>query len=110
MRFGWDLLKTMPGTKPPPSIRTFFQVYGSEAAACAPPPAATRATAAAPAASTAEIAPASFLRMCLVLLGMLVTHGLGKLGACVSRATSCLCLGSHTRLLREIHMSPVPCQ
>src|SRR3954454_18396912 len=35
MRFFWARLKTTPGMNPPPSIRTFFQVYGSAAAAVA---------------------------------------------------------------------------
>ena len=35
MRSFWAGLKMIPGTKPPPTISAFFQVYDSEAAACA---------------------------------------------------------------------------
>src|SRR5688500_6525776 len=60
-------LKTMPGTYPPPSIRTFFQLYGSEAAADAGVEVLTATcvtTATAPAARTEARAPAMLLRMC----------------------------------------------
>ncbi|BCB80921.1 hypothetical protein GCM10022251_60360 [Phytohabitans flavus] len=62
----------MPGTNPPPSIRTFFQLYGSEAAADAGVEVLTATwvtTATTPAARTEVRAPAMLLRMCVLLAG-----------------------------------------
>src|SRR5688500_9765069 len=59
-------LKMMPGTNPPPSIRTFFQLYGSEAAADAGVEVLTATcvtTATRPAARTEARAPAMLLRI-----------------------------------------------
>src|SRR5262245_29044856 len=67
MRFCSVGLKTMPGTKPPPSIRTFLKVYGSDVAAAASGAAEmTRATTAALTLSAVASAAASCLRMTIL--------------------------------------------
>ncbi|GAA4438959.1 hypothetical protein GCM10023170_009950 [Phytohabitans houttuyneae] len=81
----------MPGTYPPPSIRTFFQLYGSEAAADAGVEVLTATwvtTATAPAARTEARAPAMLLRMCVLLeepsvcLGKRKPHAVSTREAC----------------------------
>src|SRR5689334_3625930 len=64
MRLASVWLNTIPGTNPPPSIRTFFQVYASLGAALAGPSAIWEViTASAPARSAAATAGAKLLRI-----------------------------------------------
>src|SRR5574342_508196 len=64
MRFCSVGLKMIPSTNPPPSMRTFLQVYGSEAAASAGDllVATCATTTSAPATTVAAITPARLLR------------------------------------------------